>query len=137
MADTYYLMSKDTGDGPHLIGALKQLRKGDYQFRYMIRGDRFPAWFLQIPGFRDVSRIYGTQEVTRWIMNRLVPVEGAWAADIVMKQNNIKKYDPWALLESLVAQYARCGISDMPLCDSHQLFYFYNAIPANANRYDG
>ena len=136
MVERYYLMSKDLGDGPHLIGELSRLRKDEYQFRYMISADQFPQWFMQIPRFWDIRRTYETEEVMWLIINRLVPSEGSWAADALMQQNGIEQYDEWDLLESLIEQYEQYQLDTQPLCDSHQLFYFYKQIPANAHRYD-
>ena len=138
MADRYYLLSKDTGGGPSLIGELRRLRRGDYQFRYMLRGDRFPEWYLQIPGLRDIHQLYGSREARRFILHRVVPEEESWAADVLMQQHAIKGYDEWDMLEALIVQHAQYeNESDpLPLCDSNQIFYFYREIPEDANRYD-
>ena len=136
MAEKYYLMSKDTGNGPYLMGELKRLGKGEYQFRYLINGGRFPQWFMQIPRLGEISRVYGTQEALYYIIHRLVPEKGSWEAGILMKQNGVAKYDEWDLLESLVASHEQYKVGKPPLCDSHQLFYLYSIIPSHAKRYD-
>ena len=136
MADRYYLLSKDTGDGPSLIGELRRLRRGDYQFRYMIRGDRFPEWYLQIPGLRDIHQLYGSRESKMCILHRVVPEEESWAADVMMKQHAFHAYDEWDMLEALIVQHGRYENDPLPLCDSHKIFYFYKEIPDDANRYD-
>ncbi|MCL1912553.1 MAG: hypothetical protein FWG10_01390 [Eubacteriaceae bacterium] len=135
MAEKYYLMSKDTGNGPCLMGELQRLGKGEYQFRYLVEGGMFPEWFMQIPGMGDISRVYSTKEALYYIINRLVPEEGSWEAGVLMGQNGIAEFDEWDLLESLVAMHGQYQAGKPPLCDSHQLFYFYPSIPDHAKRY--
>ena len=128
MAEKYYLKSKDVGEGAYLIGELVRLAKGEYRFRYMLPGDRFPDWYVQIPGFRDTRRIYETQEVKRYIIHRIVPDEGTWAARVIMAQNGITAYDEWDILVALIDQHALYQFGSQPLSDSHELFYFYSTI---------
>ena len=136
MADSYYLLSKDTGDGPYLLGILMRLGEDEYEFKYLIKGDRFPHWFMQIPRLGDISRVYKTQEVLHYIIYRVVPEDDEWAAEVIMKNNGLRYYDEWTILELLINQHAQHMPHEQPLCDSHQLFYFYSEIPKNANRFD-
>ena len=136
MADRYYLMSKDIGDGPYLIGELTRPESGEYRFRYLIDGSAFPAWFMQLPGLRDISKTYGTRETVHLIIYRIVPQEHSWEAGILMRQVGVSDYDEWDLLEFLIKQHERYRADSTPLCDSHQLFYLYSEIPPNANRFD-
>ena len=136
MADKYYLMSKDIGDGPYLIGEMLRLEPGEYRFRYLINGNRFPQWFMQMPGLRDISKTYGSRETLHMIIYRLVPQENSWEAGILMRQNGISEYDEWELLESLIEQHEYYKAHPAPLCDSHQLFYLYTEIPHHTNRFD-
>ena len=136
MAKRYYLLSKDIGDGPYLIGELSHPDYGEYQFRYMIDGERFPRWFMQLPRMRDTKKVYGTRETLHLIIYRIVPQEGTWEAGILLNQFPDTHYDEWDLLELLLEQHERYRADDSPMCDSHQLFYFYKEIPKNANRFD-
>ena len=136
MSEYYYLLSKDIGDGPHLIGQLTRSGKGQYQFRYMFRDPGFPHWFMRIPRMADSQKLYTNQEVLNGILLRAVPEQGEWAASLLMKQNGIAEYDEWALLESMIELHRRLGFDRQPFCDSHQQFYFYSEIPDNARRYD-
>jgi hypothetical protein len=135
MAGKYYLMAKDIGNGPYLMGELIQIGIGKYQFSYMIGADSFPEWYMVIPGMNDLGRTYGTDEVKEHILGCLIPESGSWGADIMMKQFGVAEYDEWALLESLIAQHERLGSDGIPLCDSHQMFYFYPEMPANAKKH--
>ena len=128
MAEQYFLKTKDIGEGARLIGELTRLTKGEYRFQYTISGDRFTDWYVQIPGFRDIHRIYETQEVKRYILRRIVPAEGSWAAEVMMTQNGITTYDEWDILVSLIDQHEQYRLDSQPLCDSHELFYFYPAM---------
>ena len=109
---------------------------GDYKFRYMIKGTQFPEWFMQIPRLGDMQKVYDTREVLHYIIFRVVPEDGEWAADVIMKQYGLSKYDEWVILETLIEQHKRYKLDVQPLCDSHQLFYFYSEIPGNARRFD-
>ncbi|MCL2631848.1 MAG: hypothetical protein FWD45_01995 [Coriobacteriia bacterium] len=135
MSDKYYLMSKDIGDGPYLIGELTRTANSEYQFRYLIKGSRFPHWFMQIPRMNEIDKTYQTREVLGYILYRVVPEEDEWAADVLMQQNNITSYDEWTILESLIAQHERYRTDNSPLSDSQQLFYFYKEVPENAHTF--
>jgi len=136
MADRYYLLSKDTGDGPYLLGNLARVSKGEYVFNYMIAGDKFPEWFMQIPGMPDTAKTYETQEVKEKIIHRVTPREGTFNAEGMMAQNGVPEYDEWDLLESQIAHHERLRTDKFPLSDSHQIFYFYAEMPRRVNRFD-
>ncbi|MCL2136681.1 MAG: hypothetical protein FWH40_04055 [Coriobacteriia bacterium] len=136
MAESYYLMSKDIGDGPYLLGKLSRIKKGEYQFRYMVNAPDFPYWFMQIPRLNDLDKTYQSQEVLSYIIYRIVPDQSEWASGILMQQNGISDYDEWELLVSLIEQHSQHSIDGQPFCDSNQLFYFYTEIPAQAHRFD-
>ena len=125
MVERFYLKSKDIGEGASLIGELIRLKKGEYRFRYLLHGDRFSDWFVQIPGFRDIHRTYESQEVKRYIIHRIVPVEGTWAAAAIMSQHGLRAYDEWDILVTLADQHEQYQLDKQPLCDSHELFYLY------------
>lgn len=134
--DKYYLLSKDIGDGPYLMGDLSRLAKGVYTFKYMIKGDKFPEWFMSIPGMEIIDKLYETEEVKNKIIHRVTPREGTWLATQLMIQNKVPVYDEWNLLESQMAVHERLKIDKYPLSDSHEIFYFYKEIPKRVNRYD-
>ena len=136
MAERYYLLSKDTGDGPHLMGEMTRLAQGEYEFKYLIKGTKFPYWFMQIPRMPEIEKTYKTLEVLHYIIYRVVPESDGWAAEVLMKENGILDFDEWILLELLLEQHSVHMDDSQPLCDSHQLFYFYETIPDNAKRYD-
>ena len=136
MRDRYYLCSKDIGDGPYLLGELTRDGDREYSFRYMIKGSKFPEWFMSIPGMENVDEVYGTEKVLDCIIHRVTPREGTTNAGILMRYNNVPVYDEWDLLESQMAAYDRCKKTKFPLSDSHELFYFYSEIPRKVNRYD-
>jgi len=134
--EKYFLLSKDIGDGPYLLGELVRLSKGEYEFRYMIKGDKFPQWFMAIPGMEDIAKTYGTDEVKDRIIHQVTPRRSTWLAGQLMKQNNVPEYDEWELLESQLALYDKRKTDKYPLGNSHQNFYFYKEIPGKVNRYD-
>jgi hypothetical protein len=136
MLNKYYLLSKDIGDGPYLLGELVRLSRGEYSFRYMIKGNRFPEWFMEIPEMRDMGRIYDTEEVKNFIIHRITPRESTWLANELMKQNGITIYDEWDILESQMETHDKYKVDKYPLSDSHEHFYFYPEIPRRVNRYD-
>ena len=136
MPNKYYLLSKDTGDGAHLIGELERIVKGEYRFSYLISGAVFPEWFMQIPGMPDMGKVYGTDEVKEKIIHRVTPRSGSKNALDMMAQNCVPEYDEWDLLESQMRLHEKYKTDRYPLSDSHQIFYFYPEIPQRVNRYD-
>ena len=72
LSNFYYIMSKDIGVGPELIGKLERLSKDDYQFHYLFGNkDKFPNIFVHIPDMDDTQKIYNTQETWLGIMRRI------------------------------------------------------------------
>ena len=134
--EKYYLLSKDTGQGPYLIGVLQRAEKKQYVFKYMINRQEFPEWFMKIPGFDDLNTIYGTEAVKEHIIHRVTPKEGTKLALLLMNQNKVPVYDEWDLLQSQIEMYDKVKSDIFPLSDSHQIFYFYENIPKKVNRYD-
>jgi len=136
MADRYYLLSKDVGDGAYLLGELARIAKGEYRFNYMINGTDFPQWFMQIPGMSDLEKTYETEEVKDRIIHRVTPRFGSTNALDMMAQNGLHEYDEWDLLESQISLHEKYRTDRYPLSDSHQIFYFYSEMPRRVNRYD-
>jgi hypothetical protein len=136
MIEKYYLLSKDTGQGPNLIGLLERIDKDVYSFKYMIKGEKFPEWFMKIPGLDDINATYGTEDVKKNIIYRVTPRQGTELAVRLMKQNDVPVYDEWDLLRSQIAVHDKYKSDIFPLSDSHQIFYFYDKIPRKVNRYD-
>ena len=136
MADKYYLLSKDVGDGPYLIGELSKHANNQYGFKYLIKGEKFPKWFMQLPRMASIKKTYSSNETLYYLIFRIVPEEESWQASILMKQFDLDAYDPWTILESLIEQHEQINPDEAPLCDSHQFFYIYKEIPENANRFD-
>jgi hypothetical protein len=134
--DKYYLLSKDTGNGPYLIGELKRISESEYQFKYMIKGDNFPEWFMHIPGMDDINKLYETEEVKNKIIHRVTPRKGSVNAIDMMKQNGLDVYDEWDLLESQMVLHEQYKADKFPLSDSHKIFYFYPELPMWVNKYD-
>ncbi|MDR0920154.1 MAG: hypothetical protein LBM93_13065 [Oscillospiraceae bacterium] len=136
MADKYYIISKDIGDGGHLMGLLERLGYDEYSFKYLIKGDTFPYWFMEIPNLSDIHKVYGTDEVKRHILARMVHDEGTLASKWMMEQNGITKYNYWDIFESQMRVYI--PNDKYPFHDSHKIMYFYQEMPPwRVNRYDG
>jgi len=136
MASEYYLLSKDTGEGPYLLGKLTRVGRGEYSFKYMINSDMFPMWFMKIPGMDDLHRTYSTEEVKNKIIHRVTPRKNSVNALDMMEQNGVLEYDEWVLLESQMKLHDIYKTDKYPLSDSHQIFYFYSELPRRVNRYD-
>ena len=139
--DYYYLMTKDIGNGPHLIGKLERIDKDNYQFHYMIKSDKFPNILVHIPDMDDTHKLYDTQETWHGIMRRIVPKEGSWACKAIMKEHNldIEKYNVWDFLVYLAGFHARLMARAhirRPFHDPYEKFYFYKEIPKRCYRYD-
>jgi len=58
MTNKFYILSKDLGDGPHLMGVLERLDGLTYTFKYLLKGEPTEEqWFLKIPGFNDIYQV--------------------------------------------------------------------------------
>ncbi|MCL1802823.1 MAG: hypothetical protein FWG30_04170 [Eubacteriaceae bacterium] len=132
MANKYFLMSKDIGNGPLAIGELERIGIRKYRFSYSAdKGDQH-TWLTLIPGLDSNSPGYSNRKVKKSIFGRLIPKKGTWRAKKLSEQFGIAKYNEWDLLECLINQHEALGYSDLPLCDSHQIFYIYKQLPAKA-----
>ena len=108
MADFYYIMTKDIGVGPELIGKLERLSKEDYQFHYMFGSrDKFPNIVVHIPDMDDTQKIYNTQETWHGIMRRIVPAKGSWVCKTAFEQHGLdmEKYNAWDYLDYIYKFY--------------------------------
>ena len=138
----YYIMSKDIGVGPELIGKLERLSKDDYQFRYLFGNkDKFPNIVVHIPDMDDTQKIYNTQETWHGIMRRVVPSKGSCVCEMIFKQHglDLNKYNPWDYLDYLYQFYSNLVSKShlkTPLHDGYERIYFYKEIPKKVNRYD-
>jgi len=135
MGDRYYLLSKDVGDGPYLIGELCREGADDYSFRYMIDRPEFPQWFMEIPGMSGIRRTYGTDEVLQCVLHRVVPNAGTRLAQIYKEDLGLESDHPWEMLEALIKRWEGVRTTKYPLSDSHDKFFFYEEIPGGANVY--
>lgn len=136
MANKYYLCSKDIFDGPHLIGELRRTAGGDYEFNYMISGEKFPDWFMMIPGFENLHEVYSGEKVLRGIIGLCVPQETHPGIRDFLKTYEMTEYNPWEMLVAMIDRQKRMAINKQPLCDSHERIYFYEEMPERVHRYD-
>ena len=134
----YYIMSKDIGVGPELIGKLERLSKDDYQFCYLF-GDKkeFPNIIVHIPDMDDPQKIYNTQETCHGIMRRVVPSKESFAFEAICKAHNLdpNNYNPWDYLD-YIYQFVQSVTNGLPLHDGYERIYFYKEIPKDVIRYD-
>ena len=138
MADFYYIMTKDIGVGPELIGKLERLSKEDYQFHYMFGNlTKFPNIVVHIPDMDDTQKIYNTQETWHGIMRRIVPSKGSYASEVILKQHGLdkNKYNAWDYLD-YIYQFVQNLTTETPLHDGYERIYFYKEIPKRVIRYD-
>lgn len=138
MADIYYLCTKDIGDGPHLIGKLEKLSEDEYQFQYMINADKFPEWFIYIPEMDNIHKVYKKDDTWKYIIRRMVPEKDTFQSKVFEEQFNLssKDYNEWKYLELAIDFYDTVKGDKFPLCDSHEIMYFYKELPKKVHRYD-
>lgn len=136
--DFYYIMSKDIGVGPELIGKLERLSKDDYQFRYLFGNkDKFPNIVVHIPDMDNLQKIYNTQETWLGIMRRVVPSKGTFACEAIYKAHklNPNNYNAWDYLD-YIYQFVQDITNGSHLHDGYERIYFYKEIPKQVIRYD-
>lgn len=141
MANLYYIMTKDIGDGPHLIGKLEKLDRENCQFQYMIKGNDFPYFILHLPNLHDVSKVYNTEETWIGIMSHVVPENGSHACRLIQERHGLdpNRYNVWDFLEYLISFHndlTKKAHIRLPFHDSYERIYFYEEIPRRCYRYD-
>ena len=143
MAEKYYLLSKDVGDGPYYIGDLERLSKGRYRFKYAFSGERFPKWFMHIPNLDNINKEYTDEEVVHGILDRIAfePTHmfvRSFMDSYGFKDVATEDYDQWDALVALCEEHKRAHpVWDIwPKHDCKQLLYFYEELPSILNRYD-
>ena len=136
--DFYYIMTKDIGVGPELIGKLERISKDDYQFRYLFGNKKeFPNIVVHIPDMDDTQKIYNTQETWLGIMRRVVPSKGSFACETIFKAHKLdpNNYNVWDYLD-YIYQFVQDITNGSPLHDGYERIYFYKEIPKQVIRYD-
>ncbi len=134
----YYIMSKDIGIGPELIGKLERISKDDYQFRYLFGNKKeFPNIVVHIPDMDNLQKIYNTQETWLGIMRRVVPSKGTFACEAIYKAHklNPNNYNAWDYLD-YIYQFVQDITNGSHLHDGYERIYFYKEIPKQVIRYD-
>lgn len=137
----YYIMTKDVGAGPHLIGKLTRLSNVDYQFEYMIAGDKFPNIMTHIPDMDDIHKVYNTDETWNGIMRRVVVSKDSTQCKTFEEFYGLdhEKYNQWDYLERNIKTWEMiCENNYMrvPFGDPYERIYFYKEIPGRCFRYD-
>lgn len=141
MNDFYYIMTKDIGVGPHLIGKLERLSKDEYQFQYLIKDKKFPNIMVHIPNMDDTQKIYNTEETWKGIMSRVVPSKDSWACKEIEKEHGLdhSKYNVWDFLDYLYnfhTNLVKKVHRRLPFHDPYERVYFYKELPRRLFRYD-
>jgi hypothetical protein len=132
----FYLLSKDCGDDPHLIGVLKRLGRSEYSFQYLIKADKFPEWFMWLDGFDEIGKVYESEEakaLIHWVVPRPEKLPAMW----FQKTYDVPVYDEWLLLCKIADFHNKTNKWDnYPISDSHERIYFNEEVPRGANRYN-
>ena len=143
MAEKYYLLSKNCGDGPYFIGVLERLSKGRYRFKYAFSGEMFPRFFMRIPGLDDPNLEYFDDDVVHGILERVVFEPTHMFIRLFMDTYglgniSIEEYDPWDALTAMCEDWKKTHPADdiWPMRDCRQLLYFYESLPREVNRFD-
>jgi len=143
MIDHFYILSKDCGDGPYYIGDLRRLSKGHYKFNYAFTSEKFPKYFMYIPGFEDINSEYYDEDVVKYLLERVVlePTHmfiRSFMDNYGMTDISVDDYDPWDTLVLMCDDWKRTHpVGDIfPLRDGNQTVYFYESLPKGVNRFD-
>lgn len=141
MLDYYYIMSKDIGVGPHLIGILERIDRDNYQFRYLIKSNKFPNIIVHLSDMDDTHKIYNTSETWHSIMRRVVPGKDSPQCISIEKEYGLKheEYNAWDFLDCLYnfhTELMKKANRRLPFHDSYERIYFYKELPRRFFRYD-
>jgi len=138
MVNKFYILSKDLGDGPHLIGILERLENSEYTFKYLIEKEPSEEmWFLKIPGFNDIGKIYTGDKVKDGIIHRMIPEKDHMFIEGFLNQEDMKEYDEWVLLNKLWERWERTHkVTKYPYHDMKERVFLYKSLPERLHRHD-
>ena len=128
----YFLMTKDLGNGPHLLGVLRRTDVG-YEFEYAAD---IPKEF-EIPGLLISHNKHYDDNVKNYILHRVVPESTHMFIKEFLQQENMQEYDEWELLNRLWERFRKNNKqTKYPLHDRKQRVYFYKALPGRYHRFE-
>lgn len=117
------LLGKDGELHQHLIGMLKKLDNGDYQFEYRL-DDSIESNRLILPIFPDRHKIYNDAE-TRVLLDDYLPSENDTAfITEILKKSGLDHYDEWTWLLTFDSD------------DANTETFLYETLPEEIIRHD-
>jgi len=133
--ESFYLLTKDLGFGPSLIGILRKSAKNKYEFKYLFSGKQFPEYHFIIDGMPDPNKVYKGEEVYSSIISWFVPMPQTPEASFLESEfgEKISLDNQWEFLEKLYnLNKEHCRILQHP----REKYFFYSELPERVNRYD-
>ena len=102
-----YLMKSDRNGNKVLIGELGKSEK-KYTFRYTPENADKPEGFFKVPTFRDVDRVYTSDTLFLFFVNRLYDRARPDLPQLLEK-HGLRDYDEWELLKATKARLLTDG----------------------------
>lgn len=131
----FYLLTKDLGFGPSLIGIL-DCSVDNSSFKYLFGGKDFPEYHFMINGLSDPLKEYKNEEVNKYILSWLIPDKGSkesYYFESYFGDNFVNK----SKCEFLDVLYDFYISKDIHIHHPRETFYLYKELPEKVIRYDG
>ena len=105
--EVLYLKKTDKNGNKVLIGELVKTG-GEYMFRYTPEKTDKPAGFFKVPTFNDVDRVYKSERLFLFFINRLFDRARPDLPQLLEKYG-LSDYDEWELLKATKAKLLTDG----------------------------
>jgi len=105
--EVLYLMKADRHGEKILIGELAK-SENEYFFKYTPKKADKPEGFFRVPTFKDVNRVYKSDRLFLFFVNRLYD-RGRPDLPQLLEKYGLRNYDEWELLKATKARLLTDG----------------------------
>ena len=100
--DILYLTKTDSNGNRFLIGELAKINN-EYIFKYTPEAAEKPEGFIKVPTFKDIDRVYKSNSLFLFFVNRLYDKSRPDLPQI-LDSYGLNDYDEWELLKATKAK---------------------------------
>ena len=105
--EVLYLLKTDKHGNKILIGELAKA-EDEYVFKYTPEKADKPEGFFKVPTFKDVDRVYKSDKLFLFFVNRLYD-RGRPDLPQLLEKHGLRDYDEWSLLKATRARLLTDG----------------------------
>ena len=110
--DIMYLTKTDRHGNKFLIGELAKI-DNEYTFKYTPEAPDKPEGFIKVPTFKDFDKIYKSDNLFLFFINRLYD-KGRPDLPQILESYGLNEYDEWELLKATRARLMTDSYELMP-----------------------